>query len=106
MEVHNITKNALRHVEIIDTVPPIAHVQKSLDLGSLRPQEIKNLPAGTKVTWSLAELDANEHRLITYKVRAKLNILGTFSLPRVVVTYAKGKGKKGKSYSNMFRLRA
>ena len=106
LEVHNITKNALRHVEIIDTVPSIAHVQKSLDLGSLRPQEIKHLPAGTKVTWSLAELDANEHRLITYKVRAKLNILGTFSLPRVVVTYAKGKGKKGKSYSNMFRLRA
>lgn len=106
LEIHNRTLNFLKHVEISDTVPAIANVEKSLDLGSLRPQEIRHLPNGTKITWALAELDANEHRLITYKVRAKLNILGTFSLPRVVVTYAKGKGKKGKSYSNTFRLRA
>jgi len=106
LEIHNRTLKPLKHVEIIDTVPAIANVQRSLDLGSLRPQEIRHLQTGTKVTWALAEIDAHEHRLITYKVRAKLNILGTFSLPRVIVSYAKGKGKKGKAYSNMFRLRA
>jgi len=56
------------------------------------------------VIWSLAELDVHEHRLITYKIKAKLNIVGTFSLPRATVTFKKRGRKKGKAFSNVFRL--
>ena len=84
--------------------PSMSNVERSLDLGTLRPKEINHGKHGTKVTWSLVELDAHEHRIITYKVRAKLNILGTFSLPRAGVEYGKGKRGKGKAYSNIFRV--
>ena len=61
--------------------------------------------SGAKVIWALAELDSHEHRLITYKVKAKLNILGTFSLPRAVVEFHKKSGKKkSKAFSNVYRL--
>jgi len=104
LEVKNKTKKPLKNVTITDKVPGIANVENSLELGTLRPKEVKHTKKGTKVVWNLAELDANEHRLITYKVKAKLNIVGTFSLPRAEVEYAIRGKKKGKAYSNIFRL--
>ncbi len=104
LELRNVSKHPLHQVEVIDMVPPIANVEKSLELGTLKPKEVKHTHKGTKVIWSMAELDAQEHRLITYNIKAKLNILGMFSLPRVVVEYQKGKGRKRKAYSNIFRL--
>lgn len=103
LEVKNKSTHTLKHVNIIDMVPGIANVEKSLELGTLKPSQFKHTKKGTKVVWSLAELDAHEHRLITYKVKAKLNILGTLSLPRAIVTYRKRKRQR-KSYSNVFRL--
>lgn len=105
MEVRNRSRKSLKEVVITDLVPAIANVERSLELGTLKPNDIKHTKRGTKVTWKLAELDGLEHRMITYKVKAKLNILGTFSLPRAEVQYGKRKGKHGKAYSNIFRLR-
>ena len=105
LEVRNKSKKPLQNVVITDVVPAIVNVEQNLELGTLKPKEVKSTKHGTKVTWSLAELDGLEHRLITYKVKAKLNILGTFSLPRAEVHYSKGKkGKHRKAYSNVFRL--
>ena len=79
-------------------------MERGLELGTLKPIEVKHTKKGTKVIWSLAELDAHEHRLITYKIKAKLNILGTFSLPRATAEYAvRGKHRR-KGYSNVFRI--
>lgn len=104
LELENRSSNPLKEVMVTDVVPAIVNVERSLDLGTLRPKEINHTKHGTKVTWLLVELDAHEHRIITYKVKAKLNILGTFSLPRAAVEYGKGKRRKRKAYSNVFRL--
>ena len=103
LEVQNHSKKVVKDVDIIDIIPDIANMEKSLELGTLKPQEMKHIKEGTKVRWNLAEVDASEHRLITYKIRAKLNILGVFSLPRAAAEYKKGK-KTRKAYSNVFRL--
>lgn len=104
LEARNRTRKPLRNIVVTDIVPSIANVTKNLDLGTLKPLEIKETHKGTKISWSLAELDGHECRIITYKLRAKLNILGTFSLPRATVEYGKRRGKTGKAYSNQFRL--
>jgi len=104
LEVKNKSNKPLKNVLVIDTIPAIANLEKSLELGTLKPHELKHTAHGTKVIWSLMELDGKEHRLITYKVKAKLNILGTFSFPRAVVEFPKGKKRKGKAYSNLFRI--
>lgn len=105
LELRNISKKLLKNIEITDMVPGIANVERSLELGTLKPQEIRQLKKGTKIIWKLAELDVKEHRLITYKIKAKLNIVGTLSFPRATITYKKRK-KHGKVYSNVFRLSA
>ncbi len=104
LEIQNKSKKSLKDLAVIDFVPAIANVEKSLELGTLKPKEIRHTKKGTKVHWSLAELDAHEHRIITYKVKAKLNILGTFSLPRATVEFKTKRRKKRKAYSNLFRL--
>jgi hypothetical protein len=104
LELTNHSKKPVKEVTVKDLVPGIANVEKGLELGTLKPTEIKHTAKGTKVFWSLAELDSHEHRIITYKMKAKLNILGTFSLPRATVEFKKRKGKSKKSYSNIFRL--
>lgn len=105
IDVRNRTAKPLRDVVIIDYVPAIANVQKSLELGTLKPLSVTPLKKATKVAWSLAELDGQEHRIITYKLKAKLQILGSLQLPRATVEYKKaGRKRAGKAYSNVFRL--
>ncbi len=104
LDVRNISNKPLKDVVITDPVPGIANLEKSLELGTLRPKEIKHTKHGSKVCWAIAELDPQEHRIITYKIKAKLNILGTFSLPRGVIEYKSLRGKRGKAYSNIFRV--
>ncbi|MBS3140465.1 hypothetical protein J4479_05690 [Candidatus Woesearchaeota archaeon] len=70
----------------------------------MKPKEIRHTKQGTKVIWSLPEFEVQEHRLITYNIRAKLNILGSFKLPRAEAHYGKRSGKKGKAYSNFLTL--
>jgi uncharacterized repeat protein (TIGR01451 family) len=106
LEVKNISNKPIKNVTVVDIVPAIANVEKSLELGTLRPSDIKHQRNGTKVTWTLAQLDAYEHRLITYKIKAKLNILGTFSLPRGMVEFSKKENKKlNKAFSNIAKIR-
>lgn len=104
LELKNHSNKPIKNVTVTDLVPSIANIDKSLELGTLKPQETKYAKNGTKVVWSLAELDAHEHRLITYKIKAKLNILGTFSLPRAETEFERKKGQRRKAYSNVFRI--
>lgn len=104
LEVKNTSSRPVRSVALIDYVPGIANVEKMIDVGTLKPTEVTHTARGTKLVWNIAELEGKEHRVITYKVKAKLNILGTFSLPRATAEYGKRKGRTGKAYSNIFRL--
>lgn len=104
LELRNHSNKPVKNVTVTDIVPSIANIDKSLELGTLKPQETKQTKHGTKVIWSLAELDAHEHRLITYKIKAKLSILGTFSLPRASTEFERKKGQRRKAYSNIFRI--
>ncbi len=104
LEVKNHSDKPVKEVTITDFVPAIANLEKGLELGSLKPKEVKHTKTGTKVSWTLSELEAKEHRLINYKMKAKLNILGTFSLPRATVEFKRKRGRTGKSYSNISRI--
>ncbi len=106
IEIYNKSKEPLRNLTVYDTVPSIGSVQKPLDVGTLKPQHITTGPSGTKATWTIAELDSLEHRLITYKMHAKLNVLGDIKLPRAQVEFTKKKkGTVRKSYSNACHVR-
>lgn len=105
IEVENKTDKPVRHITVTDTVPGIVSVEKISEMGTLRPLEIRHQSGKTKIVWLIAELDAREDRLITYKVRSKLNILGALRLPRAQAEFKQGKGMRRKAYSNSFTIR-
>ncbi len=106
LEVRNKRKYPVRDVSIIDFVPGIANVEKGIEIGTLHPHKINSNGQGSKIEWQLSELDGLEQRIISYKIKAKLNILGPFRLPRSIVQFVDKRGKLQKAYSNMFRIDA
>ena len=103
LDVKNISGKHVKEVRITDLVPSIANLEKGLQLGTITPHDIKHTAQGTKVHWLIPELEPKEHRLITYSLRAKFNIVGTLSLPRATAEFKKGK-RPVKTYSNLARV--
>ena len=103
LSIKNKLKKHLKSVSVVDSVPAIAHIEKGHEMGTLHPQEVKHTGKGTVVSWHVAELDGQEERLITYKVKAKFSVLGEFELPRASVEYKK-KGMANRAYSNVVSL--
>jgi len=104
LDVKNTGTKMVKDVEIVDLVPSIADIDKEIEMGTLRPSGIKRKKKGIEITWKLAELEAHEERLVNYKIKSKLNILGEFRLPRARIRYKSMKGKSSKSFSNSFRI--
>jgi hypothetical protein len=103
--VKNLSANVLRDIEIRDQIPGIADMEKHVEMGTMKHTQILRGKRGTTfVKWKLSELEGKEERLITYKLRSKLNVVGAFQLPRAKATYISEKGKKRSSFSNSFRV--
>jgi ribosomal protein S10 len=54
----------------------------------------KTTAKGTILHWDLDKLDAFEERIITYRLKSKLRVVGDMSLPRAKVKFTYGAGKK------------
>jgi len=107
LDVKNRGKKTVKNLKIVEFIPGIADLDKRLELGTLKPDRVVSNKGGTKVIWKIAELNPLEHRIITYKIRNKLNVLGTFKLPRAIIEFHKNsRGKIKKAYSNIFKLDA
>lgn len=90
LTVANKTKFVFRNVKVVDIIPGL--IKPVGDYGTLKPN--KNM-VGDKIRslmWTLPVLDKGEERILTYKVKPTLNIVGRVVLPGAMVKYVK-KGK-------------
>jgi hypothetical protein len=100
LNVSNRSKRKLKDIEIIDRIPNIANLEKGLTIGTLHPSKIlKHEKKGTLIKWLIDELDAGDERVISYKIKSHLSILGEFSLSPTIARF-KFKGKEVVSHSN------
>ncbi len=105
MNVRNRTARPIKNVAIIDNVPNIADIQKEFQIGTLKPTKIvTHERKGNLIKWNIDFLEKYEERIITYKVRSKLSILGKFKLPPAVIKYENEKGKDVITHSNSVSL--
>ena len=101
MNVRNRTGRPIKNIAIIDNVPNIADIQKEFQIGTLKPTKIvTHERKGNLIKWNIDLLEKYEERIITYKVRSKLSILGKFKLPPAVIKYENEKGKDVITHSN------
>ncbi|MFC1697233.1 hypothetical protein ACFL1H_02800 [Nanoarchaeota archaeon] len=79
LNVKNRTKYPLKNLELIDKLSKMVSLDKEMDLGSVKPSKVvKN--RGTVLKWQFNVLDPFEERIITYKVKSKLKILGRLNV--------------------------
>ncbi len=99
--IRNRTNKPIHQIKILDKVPHIADLQEEVIIGTLKPSKIfRDSKKGTLVEWEIPMLEGHEERIISYKIKSKLNILGFFNLPSVLVKFKKdNKNKSVKSNS-------
>lgn len=103
LHIKNKSSFTFKKVRIVDYLPKL--VAPSKDFGTLKPTNVQRSPKGSiKIVWDVPKLERGEERIISYKIRSKLSIIGRFSLPSAVVEYRNKGGKLVRIHSNKLTL--
>lgn len=81
ISVKNRSKNEIQHVIVHDKVPSIAQIEKDFDVGTLKPEKITPHSGNTIIKWDLGNLEGYGERILSYKIKTKLSVLGGLRLP-------------------------
>lgn len=88
VSIRNRTRYPLRDLVVLDKIPSIAKIKEEEEVGTLRPIMIREQEhGGSLLKWTLSDLDPSEERILSYKIRTKLGVLGGFKLPPALVKY-------------------
>ncbi|MDA1197242.1 MAG: hypothetical protein O2779_04745 [Nanoarchaeota archaeon] len=88
INIHNRGKTTVKEIEVLDRIPNIADLQGDIAIGTLRPIKIKkHNQKGTILKWVIDELGPGDERVITYKIKSHLPIIGEFKLAKAVGSY-------------------
>jgi len=101
LHIKNRSQATIDNIKIIEKIPRLVKFEKGSYIGTLAPDKIiEHAKLGTTIRWNLKSLEPFEERIITYKIKSKLNIIGGFALPRVIIRFESLKGKERTIYSN------
>lgn len=102
--IKNRTKHSMSKLKVMDKIPNIADIKDEFIIGTLKPTKIvKHDKKGTLMEWEIPTLDPFEERIISYKIKSKLSILGFFNLPPAIVQFRDQKYRERVSVSNKLR---
>lgn len=105
LNIKNRGKDKLREIELTERIPALVSIGKEVSIGSLQPSKVlrHKKKKNTMVKWTIDTLDASEERVISYKIKSKLPILGSFSLPAATSSF-KSHNKVFTSASNRLSI--
>ena len=82
VRVKNRSPKTIFNIEVMDNVPHIANVEKELSIGSMQPHAIMQHPKkGIMIKWNIESIEPGDERILSYKMKSRLSILGEFNLP-------------------------
>lgn len=102
LEVKNPTLHEIKKVVVRDVVSPIARVVDKFD--TLKPT-VRKIPEGTELIWKVPSLKPMEERVITYRIKPVVEIIGTLRLSKATVTYQDRKKKRRDVASKMIVIK-
>ncbi len=104
IHIKNRSAKVFENVVLLDKLPKIAEIDKTIKAGTLKPSKIiRHSVKGTVIKWEIGTLDKFEERIINYTIKSKLSILGWFKLPSAAVKF-KHKNTTFVTKSNSVRL--
>ena len=99
LRIKNMSSKPYVKLTLMDRVPMIAEVEHD-SMGTLKPATIFNDGKGSVVKWELENIEKHEERILAYKIRSKLSILGTFTLPKSSLRFFTEQNVKFVTHSN------
>jgi hypothetical protein len=84
LEIRNRTRNEIRDVLVRDFVPAVAMVVERFD--TLRPM-LRKVAGGTEVVWKIDSLGPGDERVLTYRIKPVVDIVGVLKLPKAYVRF-------------------
>ena len=91
LDVRNRTKHEIKNVEVRDVIPSIARLVEKFD--TLRPRT-RTTAVGTELRWKIESLKPREERVITYRIRPVVEVVGSLNLPKAHAKYLDRKKMK------------
>jgi hypothetical protein len=104
LRLKNRSKNPYVKLTVADRIPMIAQVEPDT-MGTMKPATIFNDGRGVMVKWEIENLDKHEERILAYKIKSKLSILGQFTLPKASLRFYTEKNVKYVTGSNMVTIK-
>ncbi len=104
LRIRNRSSQPYVKLTVMDRVPMIAEVEHD-SMGTMKPATVFNDGRGSVVKWELESIDRHEERILAYKIRSKLSILGTFVLPKGSVRFYTEKNVKFVTHSNKVTIK-
>jgi len=101
LELKNRSGKPIRHTTIVDLVPRIAELLKDHEMGTIAPSKtVRHERKGTIVKYEVGDVMPYEERVISYKIKSTLSILGGVSLPVAVARFVTHNGRERNTQSN------
>ena len=101
LKVRNLTNNELRNVKVSDMLP--AFVKEVRDYGTI-PGEVKKKGKSKMVVWEIESIKPREERVLSYKIRTSLEVLGNITFAPAKVEFKDINGNKVEEFSNTLSL--
>ncbi len=106
LEVKNRTGKPVHQTGVVDLVPRIAELLQHYDVGTLTPNKVvRHERKGTIIKYEVGDIMPYEERVISYKIKSSLSILGGVSLPVAVAKFTTNKGVERTTSSNAPRVK-
>ncbi len=91
LEIKNSTIHEIKNVVVEDSVTPIATLVSKFD--TMKPKS-KKTDTGTQLTWKIKSLKPLEERVLTYRIKPNVDIIGSMRLPKATMEYLNNKKEK------------
>lgn len=103
LEVKNRTRHTIRDVYVRDFLPSFANVVDKFD--TLKPETIRKVQGGTEIIWKFNLLSSMDERVLTYRIRPTIEILGEVKLPRAIIKYSNKNRQMQKVVSKIIEVK-
>ena len=89
LHIRNRSNSKISGIEVSDYIPALVGIGSDVPIGSLQPAKVlRHEKKGTTIVkWTLDALNVSEERVLSYRIKSKLSILGSFSLPAAKATF-------------------
>ncbi len=94
IKLKNRSSGTVKNIKIVDKIPKISVFERK-ESDTLQPTKLYPYADGTVITWVIPKLEPGEVRIISYRIKTKLGVVGELRLKPVIVQYG-----NRKTYSN------